>query len=262
MASGPPRPVPDLESLLQALETAFTNGVVAATQRERTCYWSVWCNFCNSAGVDSNLPNPSPSWSVPLLWAFAEFVGSGHAGCGHQVGHQTVQVVLCAVGTHFKLDGLPNPCYKDGSQPRYWKALEQQIEGYRCADPIPVPKLVVPVAVPHWAIMQALHPSANALTRATGDLISIAFYFLLWVGEYTFSGLKDKQRTLQFRISDITFWFNGNVLPPGSSLSSLLGADSATLHLSNQKNGCRGQVVHHDTTFSLTCPIKSLARQV
>jgi hypothetical protein len=43
-------------------------------------------------------------------------------------------------------------------------------------------------------------------TQACCDLSTIAFYFLLRVGEYTGHGKKDKRRTKQFRACDITFF--------------------------------------------------------
>lgn len=99
--------------------------------------------------------------------------------------------------------------------------------------------------------------------RATGDLTTIAFFFLLRVGEYTYSGKKQKTRTKQFRTRDITFWRDGHVLPNSAPLSTLLQATSATMCISNQKNGTRGQLIHHEATKGhLACPVQALARRV
>lgn len=47
-----------------------------------------------------------------------------------------------------------------------------------------------------------------------------------------------------------------------SSLATLLSADEATLCISNQKNGKKGQHVHHHAFDGEDCPVKALARRV
>jgi hypothetical protein len=51
-------------------------------------------------------------------------------------------------------------------------------------------------------------------TKAGCDLLTIAFYFLLRVGEYTGHGKKDKRRPKQSRACDITFFdAHDNIIP-------------------------------------------------
>jgi hypothetical protein len=45
-------------------------------------------------------------------------------------------------------------------------------------------------------------------------------------------------------------------------LSDILSADSATLKITNQKNGKMGQTIHHDTFDSDLSPVKALAWRV
>ena len=89
---------------------------------------------------------------VDTLQTFAEFIRRGSVGQGRRVGTQIVQVALLATSIviYFKLAAEPNLCYKVGVTPRYWKSLEQQIEGYyQCTYyPVPQAKLVIPVTVP------------------------------------------------------------------------------------------------------------------
>jgi hypothetical protein len=159
------------------------------------------------------------------------------------------------------LDAKPNPCYRDGTTPKYWKALEQQVEGYRRQDPVPQAKLAVPVSVPRWCVAQGLLASSPK-TQAIGDLTNLAFYYLLRVGEYTYLGAQHQRRTKQFRVRDVKFWQNGQVLPLNSSAIALLSADAATLTLTNQKNGTKGAVIHNDAIQDPSCPVQSLARRV
>lgn len=46
------------------------------------------------------------------------------------------------------------------------------------------------------------------------------------------------------------------------SLDELLEATSATLKITNQKNGTMGETIHHECTGHSTSPVKALARRV
>ena len=116
--------------------------------------------------------------------------------------------------------------------------------------------MAVPVEVPQMA--QKLGCASGCpLQEATGHLAVIAFYFLLRSGEYT-KPRKVKRngkmvratRTVQFRVRDIGFWKDGKILPRRSPLSLLLQADSATMKITNQKNGRTGQTLHQESTGS------------
>ena len=103
--------------------------------------------------------------------------------------------------------------------------------------------------------------------QAIGDLSVIAFYYLLRVGECTFRTQKAtrkcqrrRTRTMQFRVSDVTFRCNGRIIANNADLPTLLSADKATLCISNQKNGTKGQLIHHQAFKGEDCPIKALAR--
>jgi hypothetical protein len=234
---------------------------VAASHKERKRYWNAWCQFCEHRHLDPELRSVDAATTVLTLQAFAAFVRRGSVGRGKQVGTQTVQVALRAIGAHFELAAEPNPCYKDGFTPKYWLALEQQIEGYRRVDPVPQAKLAVPVTVPRWCATEGIK-SNSPKAQAVGDLTNIAFYYLLRVGEYTYTHSKAQRRTKQFRVRDVKFWKNGQVLPLDSGPAILLSADAATLSLTNQKNGTKGAVIHNDAIFETHCPVQSLARRV
>jgi hypothetical protein len=232
---------------------------VAASHTERKRYWRAWSQFCEHRNLDPNLRAVDPPTAVATLQAFAAFVRRGSVGRGREVGAQTIQIALRAIGAKFELDAQPNPCYRDGYTPKYWKALEQQIEGYRRQDPVPQAKLAVPVSVPRWCVAQGLLAKSTK-TQAIADLTNIAFYYLLRVGEYTYLGPQHRRRTRQFRVRDVKFWRNGRVLPLTSP--DLLSATAATLTLTNQKNGTKGAVIHNDAIHNPSCPVRSLARRV
>jgi hypothetical protein len=123
--------------------------------------------------------------------------------------------------------------------------------------------LALPVATVAYAAAAATCADASPKAKAVGDLIAIAFFYLLRVGEYTFPQRNRRTRTQQFRAQDVRFWIAGQLLPPTASLTLLLQADSATLTIDNQKNGNRGETIHHEANPEATfCPVKSLARRV
>ena len=86
--------------------------------------------------------------------------------------------------------------------------------------------------------------SQNPLKRATADVITIMFYFLLRVGKITCPEGNRARRTVQFRRCDTAFWQkqpDGKLtrIPATAPLAVLLAADEVTLRLTNQKNGTR-----------------------
>ena len=97
---------------------------------------------------------------------------------------------------------------------------------------------------------------------AVGDLVAVAFFYLLRVGEYTEPYRNKRKRTIPLRRKDIRLWKNGVLLPHNAPLQTLLAADSATIRVENQKNGHKGATVHHGAIGKHHCPVKALARRV
>jgi len=197
-----------------------------------------------------------------MLCSFASRVREGSCGRGHQVRVGSVKDALCAVGKRCELADPErrNPLYKLGTE-KYFEALSKQLRGYEREDPKTQPQLAVPVALPKQLVRQALRQPHNLRKKAKADLINVAFYYLLRVGEYTKPHRKDKL-TVPFRVADVTFRRRNRIIPVDSPIEDLLQADSATLCIANQKNGQKGQTIHHEATYKLECPIKSLARRV
>jgi hypothetical protein len=92
------------------------------------------------------------------------------------------------------------------------------------------------------------------------DLVVIAYFFLLRVGEYTLTTLRRGQHkhTVPLRKGDITFWHETRVIPVVSPLERLLQADGATINLANQKNRVKDAKVSHTPSGDPTiCPCRS-----
>ena len=132
--------------------------------------------------------------------------------------------------------------------------LKHIVESFRRLYPASIPQIAVPLDVPEAAIkMRYLTP--NACKHATVDLTNIAFYYLLRSGEYT-KRIKEKCNgkmvratcTLQSRVCDIGFWKDNKTLSRHLPLHMLIQVDSATMKISNQKNGRTGQTLHQEST--------------
>jgi len=97
--------------------------------------------------------------------------------------------------------------------------------------------------------------------RMAADLIVLAFFFLLRVGEYTASSRE--RLTVPLRAQNVRLWKQGQVLDHRLPLADLLQADAITLNLDNQKNGFKGATLHHTASGDhWLCPVRCGARLV
>ena len=157
---------------------------------------------------------------------------------------------------------------RDGEH--FLKPIQHMLAGFANFDPAVEKKLAVGPDVPKFAVEWAHRRQTSPQQQAVGDLIIVAFYYLLRIGEYTTKGKRTKQtRTRQFRVQDVTFFRRDKTgfllaLPPSASDDSILNADAATLRISNQKNGNLGACVHHEAIAeeNIACHVKALGRRV
>eukprot|EP00956_Cyclotella_meneghiniana_P022335 scaffold42146_cov69-Cyclotella_meneghiniana.AAC.1 len=128
----------------------------------------------------------------------------------------------------------------------------------------------VEVDVPEHLVKCAHQQEGDEFSKAVADLILIAFYFLLRVGEYTVKGSRNEtKRTVQFRVKDVTLFQKdeGGRLKQVSRRvdpKSLVGAvDAATMKLDNQKNGWKGVCIsHHSNGMGLFDPTEAILRRL
>ena len=142
------------------------------------------------------------------------------------------------------------------------------LDGFRKADPPTMKKLPLGIDVPEYISLCSMQPHATAQEHATADLILIAFYYLLRVGEYTVKGTRQQtKQTVQFRMMDVTFFAHDKLgrlqqLPRSAPAHAILSAHSATLKLENQKNGWKGVCIHQETNGdTYHCPVRALGRR-
>ena len=140
------------------------------------------------------------------------------------------------------------------------------INGWKKEDPPSTKKLPVEIDLPEAIAKEELKPGVSPLLVAVGQLVLIAFYFLLRIGEYTCKGKRNESKqTTQFRMRDVTFFkkISGRLqqLPRNAPDSDIMTADGVTLKLDNQKNGWKGVCIHqHANGHSFLCPTRTTAR--
>ena len=236
---------------------------MAQTAKTRDHFWTHWQSFLTQFGhSDPHLTHLTPPQRLDLVQAYAHWVRAGHAGRKDRVSAKRVQQALAAVASAHHMALKPSPTYQDQARQTHWPALKQQTEAYRREDPPPKRKLALPITVPHFIVQQGLQTTIP-FYQALADLICIAFYFLLRIGEYAYTPPKQRTRTQRFRVKDVIFRrADQSIIPNTAPLHELLTATHGTLTITNQKNGYRGQCVHHHCTGLPTSPIKALARRV
>lgn len=234
---------------------SITDGITNQTAKTRLRYWQGWQQYCAQfyGPTDHYLERTNSAEKAILLTAFAARVRTGAFGRGNQVKVSSVSDALAAITTSAKLVGKQSPVFE--TEGEYILPVKRCLEGFRREDPPSQPQLAVPSSVPKEAFEYGQKIGSNKQI-AIGCLSVIAFYFLLRVGEYTDPRTVTRRngetvratRTKQFRVGDIGFFKDKKPLPRDSPLEILRSADSVTMRIDNQKNGIRGQTLHHQTT--------------
>jgi hypothetical protein len=228
--------------------------------RARRTAWTNWIAYAQLCRIDPWMRYFEKALKQTYLIAFAARVRTGIFGHAVQVGFQSVEKALRHVAQTLLLAGYDDPRRTYGGK-ELDLPFRHLLKSYKDQDPAPRPQLALPVATIERA--GAFYQAPNtALTRATADLVTTAFVFLLRVGEYAMPRRNVRTRTVQFRVQDVTFRHNGLVIPNTAPCALLEAAESVTLYVDNQKNGHRGGTIHHTACPSWFCPVKALARRV
>lgn len=145
--------------------------------------------------------------------------------------------------------------------PTLHPAFTSLFQQFQDADPSPHPQLALPVATVQWIQVQSEAHPADTWIAAVADLITLAFFFLLRVGEYTVS--TSARRTVPLRLLDIQLWQGDTHIPTTATPAERLSATAVTICLENQKNGSRDATIHHTAVpGSPFCPVKAAARRL
>jgi len=157
-------------------------------------------------GVDPFLQDAPFTIRVRLLTGFAGRVCTGYYGQGKQIQAGSVSSAITAVDQAIALAKNTNPTKIVGSD-KLLPRLQQMLDGFRKADPLTTKQLPVEADVPEFLVQLGLSPEARELDRALGNLTTIAFYYLLCIGEYTTKGTRNNSKqTEEFKMGEITFF--------------------------------------------------------
>jgi hypothetical protein len=205
----------------------------------------------------SNIQPTTPD--TDKLLTFAVAVREGKYGRGTQVKVQSVEKALRHVAQKLVLDGHPDPRKASPAQQSLDLPISRLLKSFGDRDPPAEPKLAIPIST-----ITAISTSYRWTPHldAVADLVTMAFFYLLRVGEYTSPTSPRDKRTIPLRLSDIRLWRNGVVLLHSSGLHNLMTADSATICIANTKNGSIGVIVHHEAIGGHICPVAAIARRV
>ena len=238
-------------SAWKAIGTATVDGA------DRYRYWKAWTAHC--ALYDPQLDPRATQPTTNRLLTFAVAVREGQHGNGDPVTVQSVERALRHVAQKLVLDGHPDPRKASPAQQSLDLPISRLLKSYRDSNPPPEPKLALPIST-ITAISE--HYRWTPHLDAVADLVTIAFFYLLRVGEYTSPATPREKRTIPLRMCDVRLWKQGIVLPHSSGLTTLLTADSATICIAHTKNGTKGAVVHHEAFGGPICPVAALARRI
>jgi hypothetical protein len=119
---------------------------------------------------------------------YAVRVRSGYFAKGKQVQGSTVTSAIPAVGQKIAMDtNTTNPTKLMGSG-KCIMCLQELLDGYCIKDPPTEKKPPIEADVPKLLFDLGYGRSGTTLGQAVGNLILIAFYYLLRVGKYTVKG--------------------------------------------------------------------------
>ena len=157
--------------------------------------------------------------------------------------------------------GFRDPRRRHPGQQTLDPDIARYLRSCRDSDPAPKPQQALPAKTVRL-IQESYGSSADPHQEVTGNLIVLAFFFLLRVGEYTPTSPgpnRPPRRTVPLRKGDVTLYRNGTVLSPEAPLEALKEATGVRLNIENQKNGQKGATLYHTATGEAFCPVVAAA---
>ena len=196
-----------------------------------------------------------------LFLAFAGCIRSGQFHNGKQASSKVVEKTLRDCAQVMVSRGFRDPRRMNRHSEHLDPCFQTAFRRWRDVDPPPQPELALPVATVQWVpLVAAAHPTNPAL-QAMGDLITLAFFFLLRVGEYTTPS--GSRRTIPLRKQDIQLWRNQTPIPSQAPAALRLQATAVTISLVNQKNGHKNAILHHTRSLDpVFCPVRAAAARL
>ena len=167
-----------------------------ATSDARKKVWNEWKAYCHTFGVDPYLDGETFTTIIRLSTGFGGNLRKGRRG--RPIGTGSVCTGIGSINTQIALDTGDQTLHQRGGE-HFLKPLQHMLSGFTNFDPAVEKKLAVGPDVPKFAVEWAHRRQTSPQQQAVGDLIIVAFYYLLRIGEYTTKGKRTKQtHTRQF----------------------------------------------------------------
>jgi hypothetical protein len=160
------------------------------------------------------------------LLTFAVAMQEGKYGLRATVKVQSVKRALRHVAQKLVLDRHPNPRKALPTQQQLDLPISWLIKRFQDSDPMAEPKLALFVlAISAISQNNQWNPHLDAVV----DLVTMAFFYLLQVREYTSPAQSRAKCTIPLQRSDICLWKNGILLLHSAGLTTLLKVDSVII---------------------------------
>jgi hypothetical protein len=220
-------------------------------------HWSRWDAFCLEHNIDPYLRN----WEdpVPIIQVFGERYRDGTlAPLNNAVKARTVEDALREIGQAHVRFGAPDR--RKDSHGGIAFRVQRQISSYKQVDRPPRRVKPIPIIIIRYILAQAYDNHHLESDLAIADMIVIAFFFLLRLGQYTGTSSDDAP----FFLEDVQLYIGGRKLDSHTaSLAELDAASSVSYKLTTQKNGIHDEkLVQGRSGSGLCCPVKATFRRI
>lgn len=161
---------------------------------------------------------------------------------------------------------------KTASTEKFLPRIQEMLDGWRKVDPPTKKMLPIEADVLEHLLALASFSKATEKDRAVADIVTIAFFYLLRIGEITAKGRGERDegatQTQPFRMKDVAFFGKHSTtgrlyrIHPNARKWEILNASSTTLKLTNQKNGWKGVCVNHEHSGDASCDgVRAIGRR-
>ena len=192
------------ESYTRTADAGIVNGRVEATTETRNKVWKDWQTHCQAYNVPPYLDGCSFEEVARVGLNFGGMLRQGRGRRRKLVSAGSISTGVGGVATQIGLDRGTRPLHQPGSD-KYILPIQRMLAGFRSFDPPTEKKLACHPDLPLFAVTNAYKGKASVVRQATGDLVCIAFYYLLRIGQYTTKTRREKKKQKrQFRVKDVT----------------------------------------------------------
>jgi hypothetical protein len=197
--------------------------------------WSKWIDFTRDLGINPFLQTFNDK--VPFLQIFAQRVHSGElAARGNPLQSGSAEDYVRHVAQTFLNLGADDPRLNSAFKIDF--RLQCTLAAWKITDPAPLRVKPIPISVIRRIAVMATSDTGDDTYHAAADMVIIAFFFLLRLGEYT-----DNDKN-PFRLTDTQLFIGDTRLQLLTApTEELCRARFASLTFTSQKNGVRGEVI-------------------